>query len=348
MDDWNKYRLENLETELANKRKELEEAQDEIEDAEEEIEGLKYKLSEYEITEKAFDDMTEKQKVKLYKDMKRYKKRIDSAKKLEKFVEWEHSGEAVLVALVLVVAAILNATYGINENQVGVVTRFGKAVRIVNSGFHVKFPFVESIKKIDVSGKQNQIEASAASKDMQEVHVKLSVNHSIARDNVMYGFTNYGKKYKDQYVEEILTPVVQQTIKEITAKHSAKEIVANREVLKEGMLETIKQRTQEKGITVTDANLIDVTFSEGFMVAIESKAVAEQEIENARTALEKAKIMKEIAITEAEVVAEAQRLQKGTLDDETLKKLFIDKWNGELPLSGAEDYQSYVFDILND
>lgn len=341
MEDWLRDRLRNLTEELEGRKEELV-------NAKEEITELKDKLSEYNATERALDSMTKKQKIKLYEDMKRYKKGTDFRKKLEKFVEWEYSGTVVLVALVLVVAAVLNATYGINENQVGVVTRFGKAVRIVDSGFHVKFPFVESIKKIDVSGKQNQIEASAASKDMQEVHVKLSVNHSIARDDVMYGFTNYGKKYKDKYVEEILTPIVQQTIKEITAKHSAKEIVANREVLKEGMLETIKQRTQEKGITVTDANLIDVTFSEGFMVAIESKAVAEQEIENARTALEKAKIMKEIAITEAEVLAEAQRLQKGTLDDETLKKLFIEKWNGELPLSGAEDYQSYIFDILND
>jgi modulator of FtsH protease HflK len=61
----------------------------------------------------------------------------------------------ILAILVLVIVA-WSAFFQIGPEEVGVITRFGKYVRTVESGLNVKTPFIETVFKIPVERQQKQ------------------------------------------------------------------------------------------------------------------------------------------------------------------------------------------------
>lgn len=113
--------------------------------------------------------------------------------------------------------------------------------------------------------------------------------------------------------------------------------MANRTEAKEYILENVKNRLETYGITVIDANLTDLNFSEEFNKAIEQKAVAQQEVEKAKQELERVKVEAESRVENAKAEAEAQRLQQQTLTDAMIKKMWIEKWDGKLPTTTTGD-----------
>ena len=63
----------------------------------------------------------------------------------------------VIVAVILLIVALTGAYYQIEPDEVGVVTRFGRFVRITNPGPHGKIPFgIESVQKVPVQRQLKQ------------------------------------------------------------------------------------------------------------------------------------------------------------------------------------------------
>lgn len=52
---------------------------------------------------------------------------------------------------IFVVMCIFSSIYFISEQQNGVVTMFGKVVRVDTAGMHFKIPFIQSVKKVDIT-----------------------------------------------------------------------------------------------------------------------------------------------------------------------------------------------------
>ncbi len=63
--------------------------------------------------------------------------------------------KTVILLVVLVILAF-NAFFQIGAEEVGVVTRFGKHVRTVNSGLKTKVPFIEDVYKVPVERQKKQ------------------------------------------------------------------------------------------------------------------------------------------------------------------------------------------------
>ena len=72
--------------------------------------------------------------------------------------------------------------------------------------------------------------------------------------------------------------------------------------------------------------------------AIEEKQVAEQKLATA-------KLESEAKIVEAEATQKSNELLKQTLTDELIMKEFIDKWDGKLPETYAEDNIMGLFNL---
>jgi modulator of FtsH protease HflK len=74
--------------------------------------------------------------------------------------DWIRRFRSVLmlgVGALFLVVLVFTAAYQINADSVGVVTRFGRFVRITNPGFHVKIPFgVEDVTKVPVERQLKQ------------------------------------------------------------------------------------------------------------------------------------------------------------------------------------------------
>lgn len=239
-----------------------------------------------------------------------------------------------LVAGVIILGIFLFGSFRtVDAGYTGIVTRFGKVVRTTDSGLILKWPLIEKVIKMDTRTQKEEMDASAATKDMQDVNAKIVVNYSITKETALEIYNRLGTDYKDN----IIVPATSESFKAGISQYTAEELIKNRAEAKEEILETLKGRLAENGITISDLNIVDLNFSDAFNQAIEAKAVAQQQVETARQELERAKIDAEKKKTEAEGEAAAQRAQQDTLTELMVKKMWIEKWNGQLPSTMTDD-----------
>lgn len=236
---------------------------------------------------------------------------------------------AGLGALVLA----FNTIGTVKPGEIGIIVRTGQVNRIVDSGLMLKIPFLEKRVTMITRIQKESVQSSAVTHDLQDVNAELVINYSISKDSALELYKTVGTEYKDN----IIIPVLHESFKAGTAKYSAEGIISDRSKAKQEILDVIKDRLDDYGILVSDLNIVNLEFSEAFNQAIEEKAIAQQQVEKAKQELEKAKVEAERKVTEAQAEAEAQRLQQSTLTDLMIKKMYIEKWNGQLPTTTTSD-----------
>lgn len=237
-----------------------------------------------------------------------------------------------IVILIFVLFLMLNPFVIIKAGERGIILNFGAVSNdILGEGFHLRTPIVQSIKKIDVKVQKEEVDASAASKDLQSVHSKIALNFHLNPDKVNILWKEIGSDYK----ERIISPVIQEAVKSITAKYTAEELVTKREVVKDEIKNMLKVRLFERYISVDDFSIVNFEFSSGFSKAIEAKQTAVQEALKAENDLRTIKIEAEQRVAQAQAEAQAIKIQaeavtqQGGKDYVQLKA--IEKWDGKLP-----------------
>ncbi len=230
----------------------------------------------------------------------------------------------VLAALIFRPFAIVNA------GERGVVMHFGKVQnQVLDEGMHPIVPIFTSVKKLSVRVQKNDINARAASKDLQDVTTEVAINWHIDPAQVNTVYQRIGGN--DQIVNGIITPAVSEVLKAATAKKNVEEILTKRTELKGEIDEQLKKRLAAYGLIVDDVSLVNFGFSPEFNRAIEAKQIAEQEAKQAEFTALRAKQDAEAAVNRAKGQAEAQRLQRMTLTPELLQQQAIEKWDGRFP-----------------
>ena len=219
----------------------------------------------------------------------------------------------------------------VNAGERGVVMRFGKVQDVVfDEGIHPILPVVTSVKTLTVRVQKNDINAEAASKDLQDVKTDVAVNWHIDPLRVNKVFQRIGEE--EQIVFRIIKPAVSEVVKAAAAKKNAEEIITKRTELKQEIDTQIKKRLATYGILVDDISLVNVSFSPEFAKAIEAKQIAEQEAKRAEFEALKAEKEAQAEVNRAKGQAEAQRLQRETLTPQLLQKQAIEKWDGRFPM----------------
>lgn len=230
----------------------------------------------------------------------------------------------LFVAILLFISIIpfVGAWRTVGAGKVGVVTRLGAVNRVANPGLVIKFPIIESVYMMETRTQIEAVDASSASKDLQEVRAKIALNYHLDGKRAVDVYQNVGIDYKDR----IIAPAMQEAFKATTAQFTASELIGKREAVKTEAYKELKQRLSKYNIIVDDFNIVNFDFSDEFNRAIEQKTVAQQN-------LEKAKVEAQTAKTQAQGQADAQKLLKdnGSLTPEYLEFLALQKWDGILP-----------------
>ncbi|MBU1126866.1 prohibitin family protein, partial [Patescibacteria group bacterium] len=74
-----------------------------------------------------------------------------------------------------------------------------------------------------------------------------------------------------------------------------------------------------------------ILFTPEYISAIEAKQIEKERVITEENISKQEEFRKQARITSAEGQAEEQRLQRETLTDTLLMKMWIEKWNGEVP-----------------
>ena len=218
----------------------------------------------------------------------------------------------------LAIVFLLTSIRVVDTGESGVVTRFGKVTgRELSEGIHLVVPFgIEQVSVYDIKIQKQTESAASASKDLQDVEATLTLNYRLQSDRVREIHQTIGVAYRDKLIE----PALQEVFKAASAKFSAQELITQRAEVKNDTFTLLKERLDQFGIIVDDLSIVDFTFSEAFIKAIEEKQIAEQNAQRALFNLEASK-----------TDAEAQQVQAETLSPLFLQKQAIEKWNGTLP-----------------
>ncbi len=218
----------------------------------------------------------------------------------------------------LILSFIATGIVTIGTGKVGVVTQFGKVTgRELDPGVSFKAPFpIQAVQVFDTRIQKEQADAAAASSDLQVVHSTIAVNYHLERGKVSNIFQTVGPEFK----ERLIDPTIQEAFKATTAQFTASELLTKRPEVKDRAKKVLEERLHERGIFVDDLSIVNFDFSDEFNKAIEAKQVAQQEAEKAQYHLDQAR-----------KDAEAQEVQKNSLTQEILTKMFVEKWDGKLP-----------------
>lgn len=213
---------------------------------------------------------------------------------------------------------------------------------IKEQGFYWKKPFVDDIIEMNVQIQKEESEATAASKDLQDVVTKIALNYHL--DPLKVG-TIY-QEVRKNWASVIVQPAIQESVKNATSKYTAEELITKRAEVREAIAVNIKEKVGPRGILVDEVNIINFSFSESFNSAIERKVTAEQDAlasknqlerikYEAQQAIERAKGEADSRVATAQAEAEAIRIQAQAIQNqggaEYVNLKAIEKWDGALP-----------------
>ncbi|MBP9869197.1 prohibitin family protein [Patescibacteria group bacterium] len=238
----------------------------------------------------------------------------------------------LIIGLILgLIAFIIIWPFGIiNAGERGVQLRFGAVTgKVLNEGLYFRIPIMESVRIVDVKVQNDQVEASAASKDLQSVSSVVAVNFHVNPERVANLYQDVGAEYKTRLID----PALQESVKASTAKFTAEELITKREEVREEVKRHLKEKLEGRGIIIDDFNIVNFDFSLSFNEAIEAKVTAEQSALAAKNKLEQIKFEAEQDIASARGRAEALKIESEALksNPEILELRALEKWDGRLP-----------------
>jgi regulator of protease activity HflC (stomatin/prohibitin superfamily) len=109
------------------------------------------------------------------------------------------------------------------------------------------------------------------------------------------------------FIDRIAAPAIQETIKQVTAKYNAEDLILRRDEVKAAITESLSNRLFERGIITETVSITNFQFSATFTAAIEAKVAAEQAVLEATNKLERVKV--EAQQREAEAKGEAEYIR---------------------------------------
>lgn len=263
----------------------------------------------------------------------------------------------IVLAILFVVLGCMTS---IPTGHTGVLTTFGHVDETtLDAGIHFKSPF-QKVTKMDNRVQKSTTELSCFSSDIQEVDIVYTVNYRIDKEKAQDIYKTIGKNYYDT----VIAPNVMESVKVVTAKYSAEELIGSRLELAGAIEVALSEQLAKYNIIVVSTAIEDMDFTDAFTNAVEAKQVAAQnklqaEIEQSRKTMEQqansersvieANAAAEVAKIQAEADLEVTKIQADaaeyagqkeaaknkavseSLTPELIKYYYILQWNGQLP-----------------
>lgn len=174
------------------------------------------------------------------------------------------------VIIVILVFVVLRSIKQINEYERGILFTFGKYSKILEPGWTVVLPVVQSYRKVDIRTKAVDVpEQEAITKD----NVSIKINAVI-----YYKVTDAGKAICE--VENFYYAVgqlAQTTMRNAVGSVTLDELLTQREKISTEICDVIDKATDPWGIKVENVELKDISLPEEMKRVIAKVAEAERE-----------------------------------------------------------------------
>jgi len=252
-----------------------------------------------------------------------------------------------IMAIVLFLGGFLGFRQ-VDSGEVAVVTRFGRVTgRILEPGAHTITPFVEgtlyyNTKKViyETTAEEKQKGSQADYKDYpvdtntedgQRVDIFYTVRFSVDPTKASWVAQNIGSQ--NALIEKVVKTESRIWARNVPRRYSAEHLYTGNgsQTVQEDIFRALEPTFIENGLILDSVGIREINFTNEYVTAIEAKQIAAVQVETEKNKAEQAKFQKEARITQAEGQAREQELQRSTISETLLQKMWIERWDGVLP-----------------
>ena len=259
-----------------------------------------------------------------------------------------------IVVLIIIGVAVASAVQIVDAGHRGVLLHWNAVdvtAQPLEEGLHFVMPFADSVVNMEVRTLKFVKSTSSASKDLQTVSTEITVNYHPSPDSVNFLYKEVGLDYENR----IITPTVEEVVKQVTANYNAEELITKRPQVKSDIEAQINSRLIGFNVITEIVSITDFQFSALFARAIEDKVEAEQKALKAENDLRRIEVEARQHAAEAEGIAaaniaeangeaEAIRIINEALSSNPnyLEWLKTQAWDGRLPLVVGEGGTPFI------
>src|ERR687895_708324 len=208
----------------------------------------------------------------------------------------------VIIGIIIISVIAISSVRIVDAGNRGVLVQFGNVATdsSLDEGIHFVIPFRDNVVQLEVRTQKIVESATSASKDLQDVSTQVALNYHVNPDRAQVLYQQLGPDYANR----VIVPAIQESVKQVTARFNAEELITKRETVKNQIEEQIKARLASYNIIVDAISITEFQFSEQFRRAVEAKVEAQQRALQAQNDLRRIEI--EAQQNEARAVGEQQ------------------------------------------
>ncbi len=261
----------------------------------------------------------------------------------------------VAATSVLVLIAVLFTGYRsvkvVKAGEVAVVRTFGDITGQRGEGLALVAPW-ETIHRESIRVQNARFEnVTAFSAETQDVFATIEINYRVEDRAVQDLLRDVGTNWFNVLIEGR----VQNFFKEETVKYETDQVAPNRETIRSSTQDRLSDALEPYSIEITELLIVNVSFSPAYVQSIENKQIATQAALQAQEEVatvaaeadkerERAAGVRDATITEAEGVAEANRLIAESLSAEVLQYLAITEFNEDVTIALVPSGEGLLLD----
>jgi prohibitin 2 len=260
----------------------------------------------------------------------------------------------IIIGIIIVSVIAVSSVRIVEAGNRGVLVQFGNVDTdsSLDEGIHFVVPFRDNVIQMEVRTQKLVEDTTSASKDLQDVSTQVALNYHLNPDRAQVVYQQLGFDYANR----VIIPAIQESVKQVTARFNAEELITKRETVKNQIEEQIKARLASYNIIADATSITDFQFSQLFKQAVEAKVAAQQRALQAQNELrriqieaqqneakaigeQKANIARAEGIKQSNVLQAEGEAQAITIIDQQLRNnptylewLKATKWDGVLPL----------------
>jgi len=171
---------------------------------------------------------------------------------------------------ILIVVILLISIRQINEYQRGIKFQFGKFSKVLNPGWRIILPVIQSMAKVD-------IRVRTADVPFQEAITKDNVSAKI-NAVIYYKISDSAKAVLEiENFTFAVSQLAQTTMRNIVGEMELDELLANREAAAKKIKEIVDKASDPWGIQVETVELKDIILADDMQRVIAKQAEAERE-----------------------------------------------------------------------
>jgi regulator of protease activity HflC (stomatin/prohibitin superfamily) len=205
-----------------------------------------------------------------------------------------------IIGIIVVIVILTSSVKIVDAGYRGILLHFGAVdtTASLDEGIHFVVPFRDNVIQMEVRTQKVVVSATSASKDLQDVSTEVALNYHLRPEAAQLLYQQLGYEYANRVIQ----PAIQESVKQVTARFNAEELITKREIVKSQIEEQIKQRLSVYFIDVESLSITEFRFSQQFTKAVEAKVEAQQRALQASNELMRIKI--EANQTEAKAIGE--------------------------------------------